>query len=289
MSGFEKKEKNKNLLLKKSFKKELRGTLNRWQLYIMLLPAIIYTAIFCYKPMYGILIAFKNYSIRKGIMGSPWAGFTHFERLFNSYWFPIILKNTLTLSLLGLLIGFPLTIILALMLNELNRYYLRYEILQCLMNFLKNTELAEKAALMRECVNADITREREFMRTVWNILQHCLVEKEDDKFTRMLNYVNNNYQNFSLSVEEVAEVGGISKNYVSKVFRAHLDMSYIEYVTMVRMDKARTLLRTTDLKINDIAEQVGYINPVSFRRVFREKYGENASQYRKNEGKYKQD
>lgn len=119
MSGFGKKEKNKNLLLKKSFKKELRVTLNRWQLYIMLLPAIIYTAIFCYKPMYGILIAFKNYSIRKGIMESPWAGFPHFERLFNSYWFPIILKNTLTLSLLGLLIGFPLTIILALMLNEL--------------------------------------------------------------------------------------------------------------------------------------------------------------------------
>lgn len=170
-----------------------------------------------------------------------------------------------------------------------NRFYLRYEILQCLMNFLKTTEIVEKAVLMRECVNADITRERDFMRTVLNILQRCLVEKEDDKFTRMLNYVNSNYQNFSLSVEEVAEVGGISKNYVSKVFRSHLNMSYIEYVTMVRMDKARTLLRTTDLKINDIAEQVGYMNTVSFRRAFREKYGENASQYRKNEGKYKLD
>lgn len=109
----EKKEK------RKSIKKELHSMLNRWQLYVMLVPAIIYTAIFCYRPMYGILIAFKNYSIRKGIMGSPWSGFAHFERLFKSYWFPIILKNTLTLSLLSLLIGFPLTIILALMLNEL--------------------------------------------------------------------------------------------------------------------------------------------------------------------------
>lgn len=117
--GFGGKEKAKKKLPKGSFKKEIRTTINRWQLYVMLLPAVIYTLIFCYKPMYGILIAFKNYSIRKGIMGSPWAGFAHFERLFNSYWFPIILKNTLTLSLLGLLIGFPLTIILALMLNEL--------------------------------------------------------------------------------------------------------------------------------------------------------------------------
>lgn len=69
--------------------------------------------------MYGILIAFKDFSVRKGILGSPWVGFANFERLFRSYWFPIILKNTLTISLLSLAIGFPLPIILALMLNEI--------------------------------------------------------------------------------------------------------------------------------------------------------------------------
>ncbi|OIZ64013.1 sugar ABC transporter permease [Eisenbergiella tayi] len=84
-----------------------------WQLYIMCLPAVIYFLIFAYKPMYGIIIAFKNYSMRKGIMGSPWIGFGNFERLFSSYWFPIILKNTLTLIL-----GFPIPILLALILNE---------------------------------------------------------------------------------------------------------------------------------------------------------------------------
>ena len=170
-----------------------------------------------------------------------------------------------------------------------NRYYLRYEIIQHLIKFLENAELVEKAVLIRECVNADITKEREFVRAVLNVLQRCLVEKEDDCFTRMLNYVNNNYQNFNLTAEEVAEVGGISKNYVSKIFRSHLNMSYIEYVTMVRMDKARTLLRTTDMKISDIAEQVGYINTVSFRRVFRDKFGENASEYRKKESEYSQE
>ena len=85
---------------------------------MMCLPAVVYLLLFNYKPMYGIIIAFKNYSMRKGIMGSPWIGFANFQRLFSSYWFPIILKNTLTLSILSLVIGFPIPIILALALNE---------------------------------------------------------------------------------------------------------------------------------------------------------------------------
>lgn len=90
-----------------------------WQLFLLMVPAVVYILLFAYKPMYGILIAFKDFSVRKGILGSPWVGFANFERLFRSYWFPIILKNTLTISLLSLAIGFPLPIILALMLNEI--------------------------------------------------------------------------------------------------------------------------------------------------------------------------
>ena len=98
--------------------KTIKQMLKCWQHYVLMLPAVVYIVLFAYKPMYGILIAFKNYSLRKGVWGSEWVGFKHFERLFSSYWFPIILKNTLTLSLLSLLIGFPLPIILALLLNE---------------------------------------------------------------------------------------------------------------------------------------------------------------------------
>lgn len=87
-------------------------------MYVMCAPAVIYFILFAYKPMYGILIAFKNFSMRKGIMGSPWVGFDNFTRLFTSYWFPVILKNTLTLSILSLILGFPIPIILALLLNE---------------------------------------------------------------------------------------------------------------------------------------------------------------------------
>lgn len=89
-----------------------------WQLYVLMLPALVYIVLFAYKPMYGILIAFKDFSMKKGILASPWVGFKNFERLFSSYWFPIILKNTLTISLLSLVIGFPIPIILALLLNE---------------------------------------------------------------------------------------------------------------------------------------------------------------------------
>lgn len=89
-----------------------------WQLYVLLLPALIYVILFEYKPMYGILIAFKDFSIRKGVWGSEWVGFDNFVRLIHSYWFPIILKNTVVISMLNLFLGFPFPIVLALLLNE---------------------------------------------------------------------------------------------------------------------------------------------------------------------------
>lgn len=99
-----------------------RGILKKmsryWQLYVLLLPALIYIILFAYKPMYGILIAFKDFSIKKGVWASKWVGFDNFIRLFKSYWFPIILKNTLTISILNLVLGFPFPIVLALLLNE---------------------------------------------------------------------------------------------------------------------------------------------------------------------------
>ena len=96
-----------------------------WRLYVMCLPAVLFFLLFAYKPMYGILIAFKKYNMRVGIMGSEWIGLDNFKRLFSSYWFPIILKNTLTLSLLSLILGFPLPIILALLLNEVSNGHFR--------------------------------------------------------------------------------------------------------------------------------------------------------------------
>ncbi|PPB80822.1 putative aldouronate transport system permease protein [Albidovulum inexpectatum] len=97
-----------------------------WQLYVMLAPAIIWFVVFLYKPMYGLQIAFKDYSIFRGISGSPWVGLEHFQQLFTNDQFLRAIKNTLAISALNLLFGFPAPIILALLFNEiLNRTYKR--------------------------------------------------------------------------------------------------------------------------------------------------------------------
>ncbi|WP_246427938.1 ABC transporter permease [Paenibacillus phyllosphaerae] len=96
-----------------------------WELYILIAPAFFYFLIFCYGPMYGIQIAFKNYIPTKGVMGSPWIGFDHFERFFHSYYFWDLIWNTLSISLYELAIGFPIPIILALAFNEVRQGFFK--------------------------------------------------------------------------------------------------------------------------------------------------------------------
>ena len=88
-------------------------------LYLMFIPCVVYFILFSYIPMMGILMAFKNYSFRKGLFGSPWVGFTYFSTFFSSYDAPRLLKNTLTIGFIKTILEFPFAIILALMLNEL--------------------------------------------------------------------------------------------------------------------------------------------------------------------------
>jgi len=97
-----------------------KHVLRSWQLYILLLPAVIFVGIFHYVPMYGIQIAFKDFKFTKGIEGSTWIGIQHFERFLTSPNFKTLLTNTLNISLSNLLWAFTPPIILAIMLNELN-------------------------------------------------------------------------------------------------------------------------------------------------------------------------
>lgn len=93
-----------------------------WQLYVIfMLPALVLTILFKYLPMGGILIAFKDYSAVKGILGSDWVGLKYFERFLSSPDFMLYLLNTLKLSLYGLLWGFPIPILLALLINRVGR------------------------------------------------------------------------------------------------------------------------------------------------------------------------
>ena len=90
-------------------------------LYIMIIPVLLFYILFHYKPMYGAIIAFMDYNPRLGIKGSDWVGFEHFIRFFQSPYFFRVLKNTVLLSVYGIIWGFPAPIILALLLNEVRQ------------------------------------------------------------------------------------------------------------------------------------------------------------------------
>ena len=106
--------------LSKDRNKIFKKCLSNYQLYLMILPALVFIILFEYLPMYGVQIAFRDFNFKDGIVNSDWVGLENFKRLFNSYWFPIIFKNTISLSGLRLLIGFPMPIIFALMVNEIS-------------------------------------------------------------------------------------------------------------------------------------------------------------------------
>lgn len=89
------------------------------QYYLLLLPALVYVIIFNYVPMYGLQIAFKNYKVSLGMADSPWVGFLHFKNFFNGFYFKNLMVNTFVLSFYSIVIGFPIPIIVALLLNEL--------------------------------------------------------------------------------------------------------------------------------------------------------------------------
>ena len=87
--------------------------------YLLILPVLVYLALFCYKPMYGLIIAFNNYKPTRGITGSDYVGLMWFDNFFNNIYFWRLLSNTFTISALSIVFGFPAPIILALLLNEI--------------------------------------------------------------------------------------------------------------------------------------------------------------------------
>lgn len=106
------------LARKKQRHKDFLNMKRNWLLYVFALPAFLWLAIFHYYPLYGLQIAFQNYKPGQAFGSSEWVGLEYFIQFFKSYWFPIVMKNTVVISLLTFVLSFPLPIILALMLNE---------------------------------------------------------------------------------------------------------------------------------------------------------------------------
>ncbi|WP_338786143.1 ABC transporter permease [Metabacillus sp. FJAT-53654] len=126
-SGLNTSSSNNAPLFSSKSKKEIRREKRRttlkniatsWELYVFLLPAFLYFLIFHYVPLYGLLIAFKDFNPALGVWDSPWVGFMWFEDFFSSYYFWDLIKNTIGISLYSLIVGFPMPIILALAFNE---------------------------------------------------------------------------------------------------------------------------------------------------------------------------
>lgn len=110
---------NQNKMKSSLFETIKRDAKKNYIIYIMMIPVLAYYILFCYKPMYGLIIAFKEYRPELGIWGSPWVGLEHFKTFVTSYYFGRLLKNTLWISFTSLVAGFPAPIILALLMNEL--------------------------------------------------------------------------------------------------------------------------------------------------------------------------
>lgn len=128
----------KDMSLSSRFRRTLRQYWRYRYLMLLLIPSVAVLIIFKYVPIYGVQIAFKNFRIREGIWGSPWVGFAVFEKIFSQPVFWTAFKNTLVLGCMNLIVGFPMPIILALMLNEVRqeRYKKTIQTLSYLPHFI---------------------------------------------------------------------------------------------------------------------------------------------------------
>ena len=116
-------ENTKTVMDRAAFKKFAVTVWNDRLIYLMMVPGLLWAFLFCYKPIYGIVVAFKDYSPSLGILGSPWLGFKHFQDFFRKD-FPRVLRNTLLISVGSLVIGFPMPIMFAVLITGVkNKIY----------------------------------------------------------------------------------------------------------------------------------------------------------------------
>ena len=132
----------------------LRAVRREYGLYLIFLVPLVWYVIFMYVPMYGLQIAFKRYNARLGILGSPWVGMQYFKQFFDSYYFRDLLVNTLVLNVFQMAVGFPVPILLALIINEIRirplqkavqnityiPYFLSIVVIVSMLKLFSNTE-----------------------------------------------------------------------------------------------------------------------------------------------------
>lgn len=169
--------------------------------------------------------------------------------------------------------------------SEEHKKYLRYCVMQSMTLGIKNLDEEKMAELAVQLEEWNVECAEEFEQKSRKILEIAggVTEKQNQKidFSEILKYINLNYHRYDLSLEEVASHAGISRVYLSKIFKEKTGSKYIDYLTNCRMEQAKKLLEESDLSIKAIGTMVGYYNIPGFRNKFKEYYGINASEYRK--------
>lgn len=168
--------------------------------------------------------------------------------------------------------------------SEDNRKYLRYCILQNMILSIKKVKDIDENTIIQKIAQIDPGVEEVFEDSVRRILCQVCTKTEREEhldFRKVVEYIERNFSRYDLSLDEVAEVAGLSKSYMSKLFKQKTGMRYIDYLTKRRMEEAKTLLLGTDISIKDISMKVGYCNVPGFRKKFKEYFGINASECRK--------
>lgn len=169
--------------------------------------------------------------------------------------------------------------------TEENSRYLRYSILQRLGVLIQSELVDNDGKFLNAVMQVDPSDGERFeMKLLHAIHEYFDTHKNQDNIACIIEYIHQNYSNCDLTAEQVAAYGGINKTYLSRLFKAKTQRTYIEYLTMIRMEKAKELLRETDMSIAEITTQVGYLDASSFRRKFRALQGISAQEYRKQFG-----
>lgn len=159
--------------------------------------------------------------------------------------------------------------------------FLRYELVQRTMQLVEASDDTNRAHLRDVLLRID-PADADQLTGVETVIRRYCAEDSDDKFDRVVAYMKQNFQRVDLTQEEVADKVGLSRSFVSRVFQTRGGTGYMDYLTDMRLKKARELLLTTDLSVSDVFRQVGYVSRNNYSQKFKDFFGVSASDMRRN-------
>lgn len=157
---------------------------------------------------------------------------------------------------------------------------LRYDLLNQMMAVVHNRLPEKEEKIQAQLEKINYQDGKEFHHQLRALLQNMGEQTGSDAFVKAVEFIQANYQDCNMSADQVAKYGGFNKTYLSRLFKAHTNQSYIEYLTQVRMEKARDLLLNTNLGVHEIVLKIGYLDDSSFRKKFKSIYGMSTSEFR---------